>query len=532
MRRAILLTLWLTLALLSGSGAALAHAAFLGAHPQDGAILDEAPPTVTLHFNEPVSPLVVSLTDAGGRSHRDLTVKAANGILEIAMPPGLQRGSHVLSYRVTSNDGHPIGGSVVLSVGSRTAARTSLADGEGHDVRAALWLARMGLYLGLFAGVGGSFFLAWLSPAWRSGMVVRGLGILIGIGILCAVISLGLQGADALGEPLASLRTGAAWSAGWGTSFKWTVTEGAAACLLSWSGLTGPLWRRRACSLLALCGVGLSLASSGHASAASPQWLTRPAVFLHGVGIAYWVGALLPLAVIVRKAATDHLSIIRRFSNGALVAVAALTLAGLVLAAVQVEEPANLTSTAYGRFLVAKTLLVVALLGLAALNRLWLTPGLGFPAGSGGTWLVRSVAAEMVLCVAILGAAGLWRFTPPPRALAADEAAAASAGVHLHSAGVMAQVTLAPGKAGPMRGRIVIASVRGEPIDAKEVTISLSRPEDGIEALIRKARKSGRNEWEVENLTLPLAGTWQAKVSILVDDFEKTDLEGTISVRP
>jgi copper transport protein len=474
----------------------------------------------------------VSLTDAGGRSHRDLTVKAANGILEIAMPPGLQRGSHVLSYRVTSNDGHPIGGSVVLSVGSRTAARTSLADGEGHDVRAALWLARMGLYLGLFAGVGGSFFLAWLSPAWRSGMVVRGLGILIGIGILCAVISLGLQGADALGEPLASLRTGAAWSAGWGTSFKWTVTEGAAACLLSWSGLTGPLWRRRACSLLALCGVGLSLASSGHASAASPQWLTRPAVFLHGVGIAYWVGALLPLAVIVRKAATDHLSIIRRFSNGALVAVAALTLAGLVLAAVQVEEPANLTSTAYGRFLVAKTLLVVALLGLAALNRLWLTPGLGFPAGSGGTWLVRSVAAEMVLCVAILGAAGLWRFTPPPRALAADEAAAASAGVHLHSAGVMAQVTLAPGNAGPMRGRIVIASVRGEPIDAKEVTISLSRPEDGIEALIRKARKSGRNEWEVENLTLPLAGTWQAKVSILVDDFEKTDLEGTISVRP
>jgi copper transport protein len=83
-----------------------------------------------------------------------------------------------------------------------------------------------------------------------------------------------------------------------------------------------------------------------------------------------------------------------------------------------------------------------------------------------------------------------------------------------------------------MRGRIVIASGRAEPIDAKEVTISLSRPDDGIEALIRKARKSGRNEWEVENLTLPLTGAWQAKVSILIDDFEKADLEGTISVRP
>ena len=61
MKRAILLMLWLTLALLSGSGSVLAHAALLGAHPQDGAILDEAPSTLTLHFNEPVSPLVVSL---------------------------------------------------------------------------------------------------------------------------------------------------------------------------------------------------------------------------------------------------------------------------------------------------------------------------------------------------------------------------------------------------------------------------------------------------------------------------------------
>jgi copper transport protein len=255
-------------------------------------------------------------------------------------------------------------------------------------------------------------------------------------------------------------------------------------------------------------------------------------VFLHGIGIAYWVGALFPLAVIVLKAATDHLSIIRRFSNGALVAVAALTLAGLVLAAVQVEEPANLTSTVYGRVLIAKTLLVAVLFGLAALNRLWLTPGLASPLGSGRTWLVRSVAAEMVLCLAILGAAGLWRFTPPPRSLAADKAADASTSVHLHSARIMAQVTLTPGRAGPMRGRIVIASGSAEPIDAKEVTISLSRPDDGIEALIRKARKSGRNAWEVENLTLPLAGAWQAKVSILVDDFAKADLEGTISVMP
>ena len=44
----------------------------------DGATIEGAPPTVRLRFNEPVSPLVVSLTDAEGRTHRGLAVKARN----------------------------------------------------------------------------------------------------------------------------------------------------------------------------------------------------------------------------------------------------------------------------------------------------------------------------------------------------------------------------------------------------------------------------------------------------------------------
>ena len=50
----------------------------------------------------------------------------------------------------------------------------------------------------------------------------------------------------------------------------------------------------RGLSAVAMAGVGLSLAASGHAASAPPQWLTRPAVFLHGVAVAYWIGALCP----------------------------------------------------------------------------------------------------------------------------------------------------------------------------------------------------------------------------------------------
>ena len=56
----------------------------------------------------------------------------------------------------------------------------------------------------------------------------------------------------------------------------------------------------RALSAIALVGVGLSLAVSGHAATAPPEWLTRPAMFLHGVGVAFWVGALAPLVAMAR----------------------------------------------------------------------------------------------------------------------------------------------------------------------------------------------------------------------------------------
>ena len=532
MKRAILIMLWLALAGPWGSDAALAHAALIESHPADGAVVEKAPAAVRLHFNEPVSLLIVSLTDATGQVHRNLSTSASNEVLGIAMPSDLSRGSHVLSYRVTSGDGHPIGGSIVFSVGFPTGS-TPVPEGERSEgARSVLWLARIGLYLGLFVGVGGAFFRAWLAHGLPAGRTERVLTGFVTLGILAATMSLGLQGVDALGEAPAALGTSAAWAAGWRTSFGPTAAIGAIALLLAGMALLGSTRWRRACSLAAMAGAGLSLAWSGHASAADPQWLTRPAVFLHAVGVAYWIGALIPLAFAVRQDPTRALPVVRLFSTGALVAVAVLALTGFGLAVIQVEMPTNVIETDYGRLLIAKTLLVVALLGLAALNSVRLTPALAVPGGLGGTWLVRSVAAEIVLSVAILAVVGLWRFTPPPRALAAVAEAAASASAHLHSPQIMAQVTFSPGRAGATRVRIVVISGRAEPIDPKEVTLVLAMPDAGIEAITRPARREGRQGWLVDGLVLPQPGAWQVKVDILVDDFEKASLEGSIGIRP
>jgi copper transport protein len=86
--------------------------------------------------------------------------------------------------------------------------------------------------------------------------------------------------------------------------------------------------------------------------------------------------------------------------------------------------------------------------------------------------------------------------------------------------------------ASPARARIVIASGHAEPIAPKEVTISLAKPDAGIEPLERRALKAARSHWEVDGLVLPLAGIWQVRLGILVSDFETADLDGTITVKP
>src|SRR6185503_11804725 len=69
--------------------------------------------------------------------------------------------------------------------------------------------------------------------------------------------------------------------------------------------------------------VGLSFATSGHAATAPPQWLSRPSLFLHGVGVAFWLGGLAPLAAMAWQR-TDVLPwALKTFSSAAVRSCAA-----------------------------------------------------------------------------------------------------------------------------------------------------------------------------------------------------------------
>src|SRR5690606_30024606 len=145
--------------------------------------------------------------------------------------------------------------------------------------------------------------------------------------------------------------------------------------------------------------------------------------------------------------------------------VAIPVLAGMVLAIVQVERPAALLDTAYGQVLLIKLVLLAGLFLIAAVNRWSLTGAVEAQDGSATRRLVRSIAAETLGALAIFGAVAAWRFTPPPRALAV--AAALPADMHVMNGKAMADLTISPGRAGPVAVSAVIMTGDYGPLDAK-----------------------------------------------------------------
>jgi len=520
--RRLVLTLMLWLAL---PAAAFAHAALVGADPADNAVLAEAPARLSLTFSEPVSPLVLSLVKPDGTSVRLSGVYSAGATLEIDPPDKLGRGTHVLSWRVVSADGHPVGGSLLFSIGAPSAA-PPVTEPIDRSLRLAVWAGKIALYAGLFLGIGGAFALAWLARGRRDGLPI--VALLLVAGLAAAPLSLGLQGLDALGAPLPRFAEAAVWRAALSTSFTWTVLIAAAALGLGLLSLILP--GRRVLSLAALAGTGAALAASGHASAAEPQWLTRPLVFLHGTAIAFWTGALLPLGLALKRRNPGGPAFLARFSRTILPVVAVLAVSGIVLAVVQVQSPGALLTTAYGRLLTAKLALLILLFGLAAINRWRLTTPAEAGVARAAARLSRSIAAEMLIVLAVFGIAAGWRFTPPPRALAI--AAAQPASTHIHTEKAMADLSIAPGHAGTVTASIVVMTGDFGPLDARAVTLVLSKPDSGIEPLKREARKPGDGTWRVDDLVIPVAGRWKTRLDILVSDFDMVQIEGQIDIRP
>ncbi len=521
-----------TFILWAASLPALAHAVLISTNPESGAVLEKSPAGVDLTFSEPVAPLGATLVQPDGTSIRLTDMTSAGAVLSIALPPQYRAdGTRVLSYRVVSDDGHPVAGAIVFSVGQ--VSGTAEAPQQSDPLAASLlWLARAITFVALFVGVGGMGFRA-IAPIPPTARLV--IAVSVSVGLLSALATIGLHGLDTLGRGLPSLAEPGVWSVGFSSPYGTTSMLEGLAFLAALVSLMG---RRRfavALSSLAIVVAGLAIALSGHAAAADPQWLTRVAVFLHIACIAWWVGGLFPLAIVLKQGRRASARPLIRFSRLIPFAVGPLVVSGIVLAVVQLGWPGPAWLTPYGLILASKLLLLAVLFAIASWNRWVLTA----PAARGDlisrTHMQGTIVVELFLIAAVLALVSGWRFTPPPRALevsqAVEQASSEQAGpqLRLEGDGVVAGLAFTSDRVGANTAYIQLTDGTA-PLTAKGIVVALSQPALGMEPFKTIATLSPDGRWMAAPLQIPIAGTWEIELQVRVSDFKLVRLMGHVAL--
>lgn len=164
---------------------AQAHSELVSTDPADGAVLDAPPATVSFTFNEALLPDFVRFvgTDPNGQTG-DLPVSSVEGpTATIDWPAAAPAGEWRVSYRVVSQDGHPIEGGITFTYAgaSPTTTPTSAAPTTGAPTSAAPTTAAPSPSTSPAADTSGG----------TSGLLIAGLavGIIVIAGIVIALVA-------------------------------------------------------------------------------------------------------------------------------------------------------------------------------------------------------------------------------------------------------------------------------------------------------------------------------------------------------
>lgn len=518
--QAVLVTAIIAMGMLVPTGT-LAHAVLKNSAPAANQTLQRLPAEIELHFSEPVRLIRATATDGNGTNQvLDADTSGADVRLHFSDPSIL--GTVMVSYRVESEDGHPVGGTLAFTVGTPS-AKPPVAVGGRADLSLpiAIWFVHIATVLFLAFAVGGALFDRWLGPG-NSPAAGAATVMLPGTALLAA--GLYLQGLDEAGNGL--VFAGA-------TPLNIAVQSNAAICaslfFLSLFTIALPLARRkttgRVLALVALILAASAFTFSGHCSVADPRWVAKTAIFLHSATLLFWTGSLLPLWQLSR--APLALRPLSSFSRVIPVPFFVMIFAGSVLAMVELPTLIQILSSLYGRILAVKVVLVICLCMVAVYNRFWLTgPTLvGDPVAR--ERLRRSIVFEIILAVAIIGTAGLWRFAGPEQVAAAQVSPVLS--IHLHSEKVMAQLELGAEAHGARKVHVAIMAPDFDVLDPRQVVLRLKRPTSAIEPIKFELTKAPEGGWEVEGVPVRDPKGWLADLEVLVDDFHAVHLESELS---
>lgn len=199
-----------------------------------------------------------------------------------------------------------------------------------------------------------------------------------------------------------------------------TMPSGLALAMQAAGGVLLACSARRPVQLLAAALVVVAFGVIGHA--ATLGLATSVSIIAHVTAAAWWLGGLMHLLLIGRASEPDlFVSSVQRFGRQALFPVGAL-----IVAAVATAGPLLDFVPDFDRFydlgLLSKAYLTAGLLGLASLNRWFLTPRLGSLRGH-RRWMMRSIGAELFIFAGVLAVTAWLTTTQSPKPAQTQEQA-------------------------------------------------------------------------------------------------------------
>ena len=440
------------------SDAVLAHNSLASSNPSDGATLAVAPNEIVWIFDRsvPLDTLTVTLVDASGaRSDLPGSVHGAAGDTEVVTPlPVVQPGDASVRWRLVGPDGHPVTGRVDFTItqpatsaapevattnpAAADAAMTppvgdAIGAAGGDDVSSTpsfvRWMFRYSSYLAIMAVVGILLTSAYVwAGAGTHPLLRRILSVaLLATGVL-AFLQLLVIASDISGEAwltsFGSIDAALSTDAGMALAIRIVIAIAMWLVLFQYR-IDHPdvYW-----TAVSLPGLGLlaTWAFAGHSS--SMRWPEIGVVtdVAHHAAAAAWITGLAIVGWIVIPTTAPNVLVVavRCFSRVAAVSVAVLVVTGLIQTVRLVGTPMDLLDADHGRYLVAKLVVLAAMLGVANVNRRRVDTRLDDPTTIEQHLapLRRAVVAEFAIGLAIVAITAAMVVSPPSTSESATRA--------------------------------------------------------------------------------------------------------------
>jgi copper transport protein len=291
--------------------------------------------------------------------------------------------------------------------------------------------------------------------------------------------------------------------------------------LIVWLIMGVALWRRRyGIALIAGAIILLIHALYSHASASYDLIPAVAADWLHLAATALWVGGLaqfINVLVVLPRYSQTLVPLVARFSNYARLCVGVLIVTGLYSAWLEVGSIAALTDSLYGRALIAKMILFVPLLLIAAVN-LVLTPR-GLRAGE-AIWSKRLrglVGVEIALTVGIFAAVAVMASSDPGRASLASRLPPPdhSFSDYVQVDDIHVHFDVVPGWVGQNQFYVTLLTEAGDPIDdASLIRVRFDNQTQNVGQSELRPVHEANGEYKIAGANLSVPGTWRVRVTV------------------